>query len=164
MLLDRKMKRIDGTEQDLSDFQGQVVLIVNVASYCGNTPQYSGLEALYQKYRERGFVVLGFPANNFGEQEPGTDAEIERFCSTNYGVTFPLFSKVSADGYDIEPLYKELTSQAPPVGGRVTWNFQKFLLDREGRQVQMFRPDLSPQSQVVVSKIEELLGPDPQAG
>ena len=97
-MLDRKMKRIDGSEQDLSDYLGKVVMVVNVASYCGNTPQYSGLESLYEKYKARGFVVLGFPANNFGEQEPGTDAQIASFCESNYHVTFPMFSKVSAAG------------------------------------------------------------------
>lgn len=159
-MLNRTMKRLDGSDQDLSEYLGKVVMIVNVASYCGNTPQYTGLEAIYQKYKDRGFVVLGFPANNFGEQEPGTDAEIAAFCQRNYGVTFPMFSKVSAAGNDIDPLYKELTAKSPPIGGRVTWNFQKFLLDREGNQVLMIRPDVSPTSEYVTGKIEELLGED----
>jgi glutathione peroxidase len=156
-MLDYKMKRLDGSEQDLSDYLGNVVMIVNVASFCGNTPQYAGLQALYEKYKDRGFVILGFPANNFGQQEPGTDAEIARFCTINYSVTFPMFSKVSVDGSDTVPLYKELTSQEPPAGGRVTWNFQKFLIDRKGRPVQMFAPRTKPESPEVVAKVEELL-------
>ena len=114
--------------------------------------------SLYEKYKDKGFVVLGFPANNFGEQEPGTDAEIAGFCSSNYNVTFPMFSKVSAAGRDIDPLYAELTSAPPPAGGAVTWNFQKFLLDREGKPVQMFSPRTQPQSSEVVAKVVELLG------
>jgi glutathione peroxidase len=155
-MLDRKMKRLDGSEEDLSNFLGKVVLIVNVASYCGNTPQYAGLQALYERYRERGFVVLGFPANEFGAQEPGTDAEIAAFCERNYGVTFPMFSKVKVSGPGTDPLFAELTSTPP--GSPITWNFQKFLLGRDGAPAAMYAPCTEPQSREVISKIEELLG------
>jgi glutathione peroxidase len=150
------MKRIDGGEQELSEYLGQVVMIVNVASYCGNTPQYAGLQALYEKYRDRGFVVLGFPANEFGAQEPGTDAEIAAFCDRNYGVTVPMFSKVKVSGPGTDPLFAELTSNPP--GGPITWNFQKFLLGRDGTPAAMYAPWTEPQSREVISKIEELLG------
>src|SRR5437016_3866001 len=117
------MKRLDGSEQSLEDYQGKVLMLVNVASYCGNTPQYTGLEKLYEKYRDQGFEVLGFPANNFGRQEPGSDAEIAQFCDRNYGITFPMFSKISVKGEDIHPLYAEITSMPAPIGGEVRWNF-----------------------------------------
>jgi len=155
-MLDHTVKRIDGAEEELSSHLGKVVLIVNVASYCGNTPQYRGLQSLYEKYRERGLVILGFPSNDFGAQEPGTDEEIAEFCSSNYGVTFPMYSKVQVKGGGITPLYQELT-QTPP-GGEVTWNFQKFFIDREGRLAAMFAPRTQPESVEVTQKIEELLG------
>jgi glutathione peroxidase len=157
-MLDLTMKRLDGSEQSLSDYRGKVLMLVNVASYCGNTPQYEGLQDLYERYRSRGFEVLGFPANNFGAQEPGTDAEIARFCETNYGVTFPMFSKISVKGADMHPLYAELTSQPAPVGGPVTWNFQKYLVDRDGNVVAKISPETDPDSPSVVTKLEELLG------
>jgi glutathione peroxidase len=150
------MKRLDGSVDDLSLYLGQVVMIVNVASYCGNTPQYGSLQALYDKYKDRGFVVLGFPANEFGAQEPGTDAEIAAFCERNYGITFPIFSKIKVSGPGTDPLFAELTSRPP--GGPVTWNFQKFLLGRDGALAAMFAPWTEPQSREVVAKIEELLG------
>ena len=118
-MLDFTMKRLDGTEQLLTDYRGKVLMMVNVASECGNTPQYADLQKLYAQYQPRGFEVLGFPANNFGAQEPGSDAEIARFCDVNYHVTFPMFSKISVKGNDVHPLYAEITSLPQPVGGPV---------------------------------------------
>ena len=156
-MLNGKMKRLDGSEQDLADYLGSVIMIVNVASYCGNTPQYKGLQSLYERYKDQGFVVLGFPANDFGRQEPGRDEEISQFCSQNYGVTFPMFSKITVKGAEKAPIYAELQGAPPPIGGEVTWNFQKFLIDRSGHQVAMFTPRTQPESPEVVGKIEELL-------
>ena len=154
---DFEMKRLDGTKQSLAGYTGKVLMFVNVASFCGNTPQYTGLEELYQRYHAKGLEILGFPANNFGAQEPGTDKEIAEFCRTNYGVTFPLFSKISVKGRDIHPLYALLTSSPKPIGGDVTWNFQKFLVDRQGNVTAKFSPSTSPGDQSLVSEIEELL-------
>ncbi len=151
------MKRLEGPEQPLADYKGKVLLLVNVASFCGNTPQYEGLEQLYQRYHGKGFEVLGFPANNFGGQEPGTDREIAEFCKANYAVTFPLFSKISVKGKDIHSLYALLTSQPRPVGGDVTWNFQKFLVDRNGAIAAKFSPSTEPDDQALERKIEDLL-------
>ncbi len=150
------MKTIDGKEQSLADYKGKVILIVNVASRCGFTPQYKGLEALYQKYKERGLVVLGFPANNFGGQEPGSNEQIQQFCSLNYGVTFPMFSKISVKGADIHPLYKYLTesSEAP---GAIAWNFNKFLVDRDGRVAIHWGSMTAPDSKALIKKVEALL-------
>lgn len=156
-MIDLNMKRIDGAEQALSEYDGQVRLIVNVASKCGNTPQYEALEQLYEQYRDRGFTILAFPANNFGGQEPGTDEEIAEFCSTTYGVQFPLFSKISVTGDDIHPLYQYLTTQPEPVGGDVGWNFQKYLVDRQGNVVRRFGPRKPPLDPDVTSAIEALL-------
>ncbi|GIW05693.1 MAG: glutathione peroxidase [Dehalococcoidia bacterium] len=156
-MLDRTMKRLDGTEQSLRDFAGQVLLLVNVASKCGHTPQYAKLEALYQQYKDRGFSVLGFPANNFGGQEPGSDAEIAEFCSLNYGVTFPMFSKISVKGDDIHPLYAEITSLPEPIGGEVRWNFQKYVVDRSGKVVAKFDPRTQPDDPELVQTIERCL-------
>jgi glutathione peroxidase len=124
-MLDYTMKRLDGQVENLKDYQGKVLLLVNVASECGLTPQYRELQALYAEYKDQGFEVLGFPANNFGAQEPGTDQQIAQFCERNYGVTFPMFSKISVKGADKHPLYGELTSMPAPIGGEVEWNFQK---------------------------------------
>ncbi len=156
-ILDRKMKRLNGAEQSLADYKGKVLLLVNVASECGNTPQYTGLQGLHTRYKAKGFEVLGFPANNFGAQEPGTDQEIAQFCSTTYGVTFPMFSKISVKGKDIHPLYAELTSQPEPVGGDVRWNFQKYLVDRGGKVVAKFSASTPPEDKALVAKVEELL-------
>ena len=156
-MLEFTMKRLDGNEQSLEDFRGKVLLMVNVASYCGNTPQYRELQGLYTKYQAKGFEVLGFPANNFGAQEPGTDAEIAQFCERNYGVTFPMFSKISVKGGDIHPLYAALTSEPQPVGGPVTWNFQKYLVDRQGNVAAKFSPEMDPDDPRIVAKIEELI-------
>ncbi len=156
-MLSRTMKRIDGSDEDLAVYRGQVVMIVNVASKCGLTPQYDALEAIHKKYRERGFVVLGFPANDFLGQEPGTDAQIAEFCRSTYGVEFPMFSKITVKGDAMHPLYRELTGQPAPIGGPVTWNFQKYLLDRRGVAVAKFDPRTKPDDPAVIGKIEELL-------
>ncbi|HMT27940.1 MAG TPA: glutathione peroxidase [Bacteroidia bacterium] len=133
---------IDGKPVKLSDYKGKTILIVNVASKCGYTPQYEDLQAFYDKNKDKNFVILAFPANNFLSQEPGTDAEIKSFCSSNYGVTFPVFSKISVKGKDMAPLYQFLTekSQNGVVDAPVKWNFQKFLIDKEGRVVTFFAP------------------------
>ncbi len=150
------MKAIDGKTVTLSQFRGQVMLVVNVASRCGFTPQYEGLEKLYETYKGQGFVILGFPANNFGEQEPGTDAEIQTFCKSKYSVTFPMFSKISVAGADKAPLYRFLTdtSAHPKTGGEIQWNFTKFLVDRDGKIMQRFEPDVEPLSREMVSAVE----------
>jgi glutathione peroxidase len=152
------LPNIDGKPMPLADFKGKVILMVNVASQCGFTPQYSGLEALYEKYKDQGFVILGFPANNFGQQEPGTNEEIKTFCSRKYSVTFPLYSKISVKGSDQAPLYQYLTKDADPSHtGDIKWNFTKFLVDRNGTVVQRFEPAVTPDSAEVVSAIEKLL-------
>lgn len=150
---------IEGKPQTLGAYGDKVVLIVNVASKCGHTPQYEGLERVYRTYRERGFVILGFPANNFLGQEPGTNEEIAAFCSTKYNVTFPLFSKISVKGKDIHPLYAWLTSREahPASGGPITWNFNKFLVDRTGRVVERFDTKVQPEDPLLVRAIERLL-------
>lgn len=150
------MKTIDGKDRSLAEYKGKVLLLVNVASECGYTPQYKDLEEVYRKYKKQGFVVLGFPANNFGGQEPGTDEEIKEFCSMNYGVTFDMFSKISVKGEDQHPLYKYLTTGSP-VPGEVKWNFQKYLVDRKGTVVAMIPTRTKPTDDGVVSRIEALL-------
>ena len=156
-MLSFTMQRLDGSKQTLSEYKGKVVMLVNTASQCGLTPQYAGLEALYSKYRDRGFVVLGFPANNFAAQEPGSDGQIAEFCRTAYDIQFPMFSKISVKGEDIHPLYKTLTTLPPPLGGEVLWNFQKYLLDRQGSVVAKFSPQTKPEDPALVAKIEALL-------
>src|ERR1700733_6471656 len=157
-IYDFTLPSIDGTPMPLSQFKGKVVLLVNVASPCGYTPQYSALEAIYEKYKAQGFVIVGFPANNFGAQEPGTNEEIKTFCSRKYSVTFPLYSKVSVKGDDETPLYQYLTKQtAPPISGEIKWNFTKFLVDKNGKVVQRFESAVTPDSPEVVSAIEKLL-------
>ncbi|MCC9600070.1 glutathione peroxidase [Stieleria sp. JC731] len=153
------MKDIDGKEVDLEDYEGKVVLIVNTASQCGLTPQYTGLEALYQKYKDKGFVILGFPCNQFGGQEPGTDAEIKTFCSTKHNVSFPMFSKVEVNAEDACDLYKYLTSKdvKPKGAGSVSWNFEKFLIDREGKLIARFAPPTKPSDSALVKAIESQL-------
>ena len=155
-LYDFKMKNIDGKEVSLDTFKGNVVLVVNVASKCGNTPQYEGLQKIYEKYMDRGFVILGFPANNFKGQEPGTDAEIKKFCTVNYGVTFPMFSKISVLGDDMHPLYRYLTGKDtdPEFSGDIRWNFDKFLFSKEGKIVARFNPKVKPESDEVIQAIE----------
>lgn len=153
------MKNIDGKDVKLETYKGSVVMVVNVASKCGYTPQYEGLEAIYKKYEDQGFVVLGFPANNFMGQEPGTEAEIKDFCSTTYGVTFPMFSKISVTGSDQHPLYTLLTSKEsdPEFGGDISWNFNKFLIDRSGKIVGRFATKDKPDGKDVTTAIEKHL-------
>jgi glutathione peroxidase len=152
------LNSIDGKPLPLADFKGKVILMVNVASQCGFTPQYAGLEAIYEKYKDQGFVILGFPANNFGQQEPGTNEEIKTFCSRKYSVTFPLYSKISVKGSDEAPLYQYLTKEADPSHtGDIKWNFTKFLVDRNGNVVERFEPKVTPDSPEVTSAIEKLL-------
>jgi glutathione peroxidase len=150
------MKTIDGAEKPLSDYKGKVLLIVNVASKCGFTPQYKGLEELYEKYKDKGFVILGFPANDFLWQEPGTDSEIKQFCSLTYKVTFDMFSKISVKGSRMDPLYEYLTKESS-VSGPVKWNFQKYLVDRNGNVVAKFMSSTEPLDEKVISQVEELL-------
>jgi len=149
---------IDGKPTPMSSYKGKVMLIVNVASKCGYTPQYSALQAVYEKYQSQGLVVLGFPANNFGAQEPGTNQEIKTFCSTKYSVTFPMFAKVSVKGEDTTALYAYLTTKAnPAVAGEIKWNFTKFLVDKSGNVARRFEPAVKPDSADVTSAIESLL-------
>lgn len=177
-MADMPLKTIDGGEAHLSDWAGKVALVVNVASKCGLTPQYEALEAVYRKYRGRGFVVLGFPANDFGGQEPGTEAEIADFCSTRFDVSFPMFAKVAVTGEAQHPLYRELVAAQPeaiakpgqdmraklqgygitpnPAPG-VLWNFEKFLLGKDGRVAARFAPDVAPDDALVTSAIEAAL-------
>jgi glutathione peroxidase len=157
-IYDFTLPSIDGRPMPLADFKGKVVLVVNVASRCGYTPQYSALEALYEKYKDQGFVIVGFPANNFGAQEPGTNQEIKTFCSRKYSVTFPLYSKVSVKGDDQTPLYQYLTKQTdPPIAGEIKWNFTKFLVDRNGHVIQRFESAVRPDSKEVISAVEKQL-------
>jgi glutathione peroxidase len=158
-LYDFTLPSIDGKPMPLANFKGKVLLLVNVASRCGFTPQYTALESVYEKYKEKGLVILGFPANNFGAQEPGSNEEIKTFCSTKYSVTFPLYAKVSVKGDDETPLYKFLTSKDsnPVVAGEIEWNFTKFLVARNGKVVKRFEPDITPDSAEVVADIEKLL-------
>jgi glutathione peroxidase len=141
------VRRLGGAEGSLEDFRGQVLLVVNVASQCGMTPQYTGLEALYRKYKDRGFAVLGFPCNQFGAQEPGTEAEIQAFCSTNYDVTFPIFAKIEVNGAGAHPLYAHLKGEKPGLLGTeaIKWNFTKFLVGRDGKVVRRYAPTDKPE-------------------
>jgi glutathione peroxidase len=148
-----QMKTIKGEPVSLGDYKGKVLLIVNVASKCGFTPQYEALEALYKKYKDQGLVVLGFPANNFMSQEPGSDEEIQTFCKSKYGVTFPMFSKISVKGDDKAPLYQFLTSS----GGEIPWNFTKFLVGKDGKPIERFSPKVTPDAAELTSKIEKAL-------
>jgi glutathione peroxidase len=149
---------IEGKPLPLANFKGKVVLVVNVASRCGFTPQYSALESTYEKYKDQGFVILGFPANNFGSQEPGTNQEIKTFCQTKYSVTFPMYAKVSVKGDDQTPLYTYLTKQAnPALAGDIKWNFTKFLVDRNGNVIKRFEPDVTPDSPEVIAAIQQAL-------
>ena len=147
------MKNIDGTAVPLSKFKGKAVLFVNVASQCGYTPQYAGLQSLYEKYKDRGLVIVGVPANNFGSQEPGSDTEIKEFCTRKYNVTFPMMSKVSVKGSDMTPLYGYLTQ----TGGDVKWNFTKFLVGKDGKLVSRFESKVKPDAAELTSAIEQAL-------
>lgn len=154
------VKNIDGEDVNLADFGGKVLLVVNVASRCGHTKQYKQLQELHEKYAERGLVVLGFPCNQFGGQEPGTEAEIKEFCESNYSVSFPLFSKIEVNGDNALSLYKYLTSDEVPIEDRgpIKWNFEKFLLGRDGTVLARFRSRVSPDAPQVVEAIEDALG------
>lgn len=151
------LKTQDGREATLEKYRGKVLLAVNTASKCGFTPQYKGLEALYQKYRDQGLVVLGFPCNQFGKQEPGSDDEIQEFCELNFGVSFPLFAKLDVNGPDAHPLFTELKQQAPGLLGTegIKWNFTKFLINRDGQVVKRFAPKDKPED--LAAEIESLL-------
>jgi glutathione peroxidase len=154
------LNSIDGKPVPLANYKGKVVLLVNVASQCGYTPQYSALEAIYEKYKDQGFVILGFPANNFGAQEPGTNEEIKTFCTRKYSVTFPMYAKISVKGADQAPLYGYLTKETgASIAGEIKWNFTKFLVDRDGKVVQRFEPAVTPDSKEVTSAIEKQLKP-----
>ena len=156
---DFTLNSIDGQPAPLAAYKGKVVMLVNVASRCGFTPQYSGLEALYEKYKDRNFVIVGIPANNFGAQEPGTNQEIKTFCTTKYHVTFPMMSKVSVKGDDKTPLYQFLTDKSanPQTGGDIQWNFTKFLIGPDGRVLARFEPDVTPDAPQVTAAIEKAL-------
>jgi glutathione peroxidase len=164
-LLDLEAPRLGGETESLGRYRGEVLLVVNTASRCGYTPQYEGLQALYARYRERGFSVLGFPSNDFAGQEPGSDLQILEFCRSNYGVEFPMFSKIHVKGEDAHPVYRYLTALPDPVGGPVEWNFQKYLVDRSGEVVERFSPSVAPEDERLVGAIEKLLAaPPPSSG
>ena len=153
------MQDINGSNVNLSDFKGKIILIVNVASKCGFTPQYEGLEKIYLKYKDRNFIILGFPSNDFMGQEPGSDEEIKNFCTLTYGVTFPMFSKISVKGRNINPLYLYLTDKKtdPKFGGNITWNFNKFLIDKEGNIINRFDSAVKPEDKKITDAIESVL-------
>lgn len=150
------MKTLEGKEKSLADFKDKVILVVNTASFCGYTPQYKDLETIYSQYKDKGFVVIGFPANNFGKQEPGKDDDIAAFCERNYGVSFPMFSKISVKGDDIHPLYKYLTTETP-FKEEIGWNFTKFLIDRQGNVVAKFSSKVKPTDKEILEKINDLI-------
>lgn len=156
-IYDFEARRLEGEVERLDRYRGQVLLVVNTASRCGNTPQYEGLQQLYTEQHTRGFEILGFPSNDFGRQEPGSDAEIGAFCKRNYGVAFPMYSKVVVNGPEAHPVYAFLTSRPAPVGGPVRWNFQKYLVDRSGRVVASFDPKVQPDAPELRAAIERLL-------
>ena len=157
---DFTMESIDGRDVPLSEYRGQVALVVNTASKCGYTKQYEGLQKLYETYDDRGFVVLGFPANNFMGQEPGTNEEIAEFCSLTYNVTFPMFAKISVADEDKHPLYQYLTSEElhPGMGGAISWNFNKFLIDKSGNVIARYGSNTTPEDAELIQAIEQALG------
>ena len=156
-IYDIPLKDIDGKATSLKPYQGKALLIVNVASRCGFTPQYTALEALYQKYKDRGLVVLGFPCNQFGGQEPGTDAEIKQFCTSKYNVTFPMFDKIEVNGPNRHPLYVQLAGKDSPFPGNIGWNFTKFLVGPDGKILKRFNSPVKPDSPEVIQAIESAL-------
>jgi glutathione peroxidase len=158
-IYDKEVDALDGSPAALGDYEGKALLIVNVASQCGLTPQYTGLQQLHEEYADMGFAVLGFPCNQFGAQEPGTPDEIAEFCETSYGVSFPLFEKIEVNGEGRHPLYQELTSHADDEGeaGDIQWNFEKFLISRDGEVVRRFRPLTTPEDPALVAAIEKQL-------
>jgi glutathione peroxidase len=151
------LKNIDGNDTSLKTYQGKVLLIVNVASKCGFTPQYTALEAVYKKYQDQGLVVLGFPCNQFGQQEPGTDAEIKQFCTSKYDVTFPMFDKIDVNGANRNPLYVLLAGKDSPFPGDIGWNFTKFVIGRDGKILNRFPSPMRPDSVPVTHAIEAAL-------
>jgi len=153
---DFTLNDVDGKALPLNQFRGKVLLLVNTASLCGNTPQYEQLQTMYERYQGRGFEILAFPANNFGQQEPGTNAEIKKFCYTKYSLTFPLFSKISVKGDDKHPLYRYLTERSP-FPGEVEWNFQKYLVDRTGHIIARYHHRTKPLSDEIVQDVERTL-------
>ena len=156
-LYDTPVKTIDGQDTTLAPYKGSVMLIVNVASKCGNTPQYAALESAYEKYKDKGFVVLGFPCNQFKSQEPGTDKEIKEFCSSTYHVVFPLFDKIDVNGGNRHPLYTALAGPASPFPGDIKWNFTKFVVGRDGKILARFEPTTKPDAPQVTAVIETAL-------
>jgi glutathione peroxidase len=156
-LYDIPVKDIDGKDTSLKAYEGKVILVVNVASKCGFTPQYKALEAIYEKYKDQGFVVLGFPCNQFGKQEPGTDEEIKQFCSSKFSVTFPMFDKLEVNGDQRHPLYVALAGKDSPFPGNIKWNFTKFLIGRDGKIIDRFESPTTPDSPKVIGKIEQAL-------
>lgn len=151
------LKDIDGKDTSLKAYSGKVILAVNVASRCGNTPQYTGLQALHEKFKDKGLVVLGFPCNDFGAQEPGSNEEVKEFCSTKYKVTFPMMDKLHVKGPGQHALYKELSGPGSPFPGDVKWNFGKFLIGRDGKVIARFEPGVKPEKDEVVKAIEAAL-------
>jgi glutathione peroxidase len=156
-IYDIKLKDIDGKDTTLAAYKGKAVLIVNVASKCGYTKQYAGLEALYQKYKDQGLMVLGVPCNQFGGQEPGTNEEIKQFCSSKYNVTFPLFDKLEVNGANRHPLYVQLAGEESPFPGDIKWNFNKFLIGRDGKIVKRFDSKVAPESEELTTAVESAL-------
>lgn len=156
-IYDVPLKDIHGKDTSLKNYKGQVLLVVNVASQCGLTPQYKALETVHQKYKDKGFTLLGFPCNDFGAQEPGTNEEIVEFCSTKYKVTFPLFDKLHVKGPEQHPLYAVLTGKGAPFPGDVKWNFGKFLIGRDGKILKRFEPQVKPDAPEVIAAIESAL-------
>jgi len=156
-LYDIKLKDIDGKDTSLATYKGKVLLIVNVASHCGYTKQYTGLEAIYEKYKGQGFVILGFPCNQFGGQEPGSNEEIKQFCSSKFSVTFPLFDKIDVNGANRSPLYTALAGDHSPFPGKITWNFNKFLIGKDGQIVKRFDSKVTPESAEMTKAIESAL-------
>lgn len=155
---DLKLRALDGQELPLAPYKGKVVLVVNVASRCGLTPQYAGLEKLHQQFQDRGFSVLGVPCNQFAAQEPGSEDEIREFCALNYGVTFPLGSKMDVNGASRHPLYRLLAGEGAEFPGDITWNFEKFLVGKDGRVLARFSPRTTPEDPALVAAIEKALG------
>ena len=156
-LQDIAIKDINGKDTSLKEYNGKVLLVVNVALHCGLTPQYKGLEAIHEKYQEKGFAVLGFPCNDFGAQEPGTNEEIKQFCTGKYNVTFPMFDKLHVKGAEQHPLYNALSGKDSPFPGDVKWNFGKFLVSRDGKILKRFEPKVTPDSPEVTKAVEEAL-------
>jgi glutathione peroxidase len=155
-IYDFSAQTITGKEQSLDDYRGKVLLVVNTASKCGFTPQFAGLEELYEKYKDKGLEILGFPCNQFAKQDPGSDAEIQEFCQLNYGVSFPMFGKIEVNGAGADPLFKHLKDEAPGfLGGRIKWNFTKFLVDASGQVVKRYAPTVKPAD--IEQDIEQLL-------